>query len=171
MKTYDGKRRGSQSRGTSMFFRSWAFLCRALPAFSKRASALRLAKSSPFWGVTRLAPLSFLHWPKRRAKPMRAAARGGTGDRARSPGGRGAARWLVCGRRTRASSGFRLHVHAARGSGESVCRMQAVAGRRQARAGSDASGLFLSCAHACLYLAAYPARCARWALCPPVVWM
>jgi hypothetical protein len=65
-------------------------------------------------------------------------ARGGPGGRARSPGGRGAARWLVCGRRTRASAGFRLHVHAARGSGESVCKTQTVAGRRQARAGSDA---------------------------------
>jgi len=58
----------------------------------------------------------------------------GPGERARSPGGRGAARRLVCGRRTRASAGFRLHVHAARGSGESLCRRlsQGVGKRAQA---------------------------------------
>ena len=33
-------------------------------------------------------------------------ARGGPGGRARGPGGRAAARWLVCGRRMRASAGL-----------------------------------------------------------------
>ena len=65
-------------------------------------------------------------------------ARGGPGGRARGPGGRAAARWLVCGRKMRASAGFGLHVHAARGLGGFVCRMQADEGRPLARAGSDA---------------------------------
>ena len=52
---------------------------------------------------------------------------------------------LVCGRKAQASTGFGLHAHDCARVSVLVCRMQAVAGHRQARASSDTrpqSGLF-----------------------------
>ena len=52
---------------------------------------------------------------------------------------------LACGRKAQASTGFGLHAHDCARVSVLVCRMQAVAGHRQARAGSDTrpqSGLF-----------------------------